>query len=826
MLCNGFMINKWQIDMESSLRFNTLFFYRIPTLLFLLLLFPVLVQATGSVYEQEIQQARNGNYTPFLDYVQRYQQQHALTPENVADWLQVAGWAGRDDEVIQVWRRYGIYMPLPARGVAAVAQSRRNQKAWQPALSLWNEARSLAPENDDYRIGYIKTLADARMDTLALQEARQLVAENPSPAHLQTLAYVWLMQGKNGDRLLADTRALNIAPENNALQRDLIDALTNNRVNTPALQRSQRVALTPAQRRRLELNAAAETVRLADVPARTEKERLLLAQRALNRYDTLFARWQNDPQAADDIILARIDRLGALYAHGDYPQVIREYQALTAAQHPVPGWAIGWVISAYLQEKNAAAAFSLLQRYPQYASDPQDEEHALFYAWLDTGQYQAARQYAERQTRNVPWSRYDFGSPTPQPNDRWLTGQSLRFNYLLATHAEPEADKLAQRMAATAPGNQGLQIDYASLLQARGLPRAAERKLKMAEALEPSNLELELQQAYVAMDLQEWRQMDVLADDVLARAPVDRSARRLDRLRAVHHLSELRLNAGKGLHSDNPVSGTHDMNWDATLYGPPMADNWRLFAGTRYAEGNFDEGKGSSRHLSGGVEWRSRDLQLEAELSGNHYHGANKPGARLSTTYNLTDNWQVSGSLERLSRTTPLRALRNGISANRGEGGVRWYQNERREYQFSAAVSHFSDHNRRQEYTLTGKERLWQAPSLTLDLEPEIAASKNSQRNTLYYNPARDLSVTAALSVDHEMYRHYDTLWSQQIVAGGGRYWQKNQSAGAITLMGYGQRIQWNNVIDTGVMLNWDKRPYDGKRESNLSVTFDATLRF
>ncbi|MDR0171698.1 poly-beta-1,6 N-acetyl-D-glucosamine export porin PgaA [Enterobacter sichuanensis] len=812
--------------MESSLRFNTLFFYRTSTLLFLLLLFPVLVQATGSVYEQQIQQARNGNYTPFLDYVQRYQQQHALTPENVADWLQVAGWAGRDDEVIQVWRRYGIYMPLPARGVAAVAQSRRNQKAWQPALSLWNEARSLAPENDDYRIGYIKTLADARMDTLALQEARQLVAENPSLAHLQTLAYVWLMQGKNGDRLLADTRALNIAPENNALQRDLIDALTNNRVNTPALQRSQRVALTPAQRRRLELNAAAETVRLADVPARTEKERLLLAQHALNRYDTLFARWQNDPQAADDIILARIDRLGALYAHGDYPQVIREYQALTAAQHPVPGWAIGWVISAYLQEQNAAAAFSLLQRYPQYASDPQDEEHALFYAWLDTGQYQAARQYAERQTRNVPWSRYDFGSPTPQPNDRWLTGQSLRFNYLLATHAEPEAEKLAQRMAATAPGNQGLQIDYASLLQARGLPRAAERKLKMAEALEPSNLELELQQAYVAMDLQEWRQMDVLADDVLARAHVDRSARRLDRLRAVHHLSELRLNAGKGLHSDNPVSGTHDMNWDATLYGPPMADNWRLFAGTRYAEGNFDEGKGTSRHLSGGVEWRPRDLQLEAELSGNHYHGANKPGARLSTTYNLTDNWQVSGSLERLSRTTPLRALRNGISANRGEGGVRWYQNERREYQFSAAVSHFSDHNRRQEYTLTGKERLWQAPSLTLDLEPEIAASKNSQRNTLYYNPARDLSVTASLSVDHEMYRHYDTLWSQQIVAGGGRYWQKNQSAGAITLVGYGQRIQWNNVIDTGVMLNWDKRPYDGKRESNLSVTFDATLRF
>ena len=826
MLCNGFTINKWQIDMERSLSFTTLFFYRTTILLFLLLLFPVLVQADESVYEHQIQQARNGNYALFLDYLQRYEQQHALTPGQVADWLQVASWAGRDDEVIRVWQRYGIYMPLPARAIAAVAQSRRNQKAWPSALSLWKEALSLAPDNDDYRIGYVKTLADARKDRLALSEARQLVKDNPSPAHLETLSYVWMRQRKNRDRLLADMRALSAAPGNEALLRETIDALTDNRVSTPALWLSQNAALSPAERRRLERNAAAERVRLADVPGRTEKERLRLAQNALDRYHALLSRWQNDPQAAEDVILARIDRLGALYAQGNYRQVISEYESLTSAQHPVPDWAIGWVISAYLQEKNTVAAFSLVQRYPHYASDPQDEEHALFYAWLDTGQYQAARRYVERETRSVPWTRYDFGSPAAQPNDRWLTGQSLKFNYLLATNALPEAEKLSYRLASTAPGNQGLQIDYAALLQARGLPRAAEQKLKRAEALEPTNLELEKQQAYVAMDLQEWRQMDLLANNVIARAPADRSARRLDRLRMVHHMSELRLNAAKGLHSDNPVSGSHDMNWDATLYGPPVADNWRLFAGTRYAQGNFDEGKGISRHLLGGVEWRPRDLTLEAELSGNHYHGKNRPGARLSTTYSLSDNWQVSGNLERLSRATPLRALRNGISANRGEGGVRWYQNERREYQFNAAISRFSDHNRRQEYTLSGKERLWQTPTLTLELEPGIAASKNSLRNTLYYNPARDLSVTAALSVDHEMYRHYDTLWSQQFVAGGGSYWQKNQSPGAVTLLGYGQRIQWNNVVDTGVMLNWDKRPYDGKRESNLSVTLDATLRF
>ncbi|MCF0252628.1 MAG: poly-beta-1,6 N-acetyl-D-glucosamine export porin PgaA [Shigella flexneri] len=806
--------------------FNPSFFYCVNILPYLLLSFPILVQGANTLYEKKIRQARNGNYAVFLHYLQNYHKQNDLSTEQVADWLQVSSWAGNDEKVIQIWQQYQNNINLPARGIAAVAQSWRNKKEWLPALSLWKKARNLAPENDDYRIGYIKTLADARMDKTALQEARQLVTEKNTPAHFQTLSYVYLRQGKNWDRLLTDTRSLQSAPEDEALQNELIHSLIANRVNTPALRLSRRVTLSPAQRRHLELDAAAEMVRLADVPARSEKERFQLAQAALNRYDALLSQWQNEPQAQEDIIRARIDRLGAWYARGNYPQVIHEYHALTYAQHPVPDWAIGWVISAYLEEKNADAALALLQKYPTYKPDPKDDSHELFYAYLDTGHYQAARQYVDRITQNATWTRYDFGSPTAQPNDQWLSGKSLDFQYLLMSKALPEAEKLAHHLATTAPGNQGLQIDYAALLLARGLPRAAEKKLKMAEVLEPSNIELERQQAYVAMELQEWRQMDLLTDDTLARAPANRGVQRLNMLRNVHYMSELRLNAEKGLHSDNPISGTHDLNWDATLYGPPIGNNWRLFGGTSFSQGNFDEGKGISRHFFGGIEWRPRDLQVEAELSSNRYHGKNKPGARLFTKYSISDHWQVGGNLERISRTTPLRALRNGISANRGEGVVRWYQNERREYHFRAAVSHFSDHNLRQEYALAGKERLWQTPTLTLDIEPGITASVNSRRNTLYYNPQRDLSTTATLSVNHQMYRHYDTLWSQQLIAGGGGYWQKSWPAGAITQFGYGQRIQWNNVIDAGVILNWDKRPYDGKRESNFSVTFDANLRF
>ncbi len=82
------------------------------------------------------------------------------------------------------------------------------------------------------------------------------------------------------------------------------------------------------------------------IPLPAKKGRYALARTALTQYDAMIAARHPDPQAAPDIIRARIDRLGALYASAEYAQVIREYQSLIAQQQTVPDWAIGWVISS------------------------------------------------------------------------------------------------------------------------------------------------------------------------------------------------------------------------------------------------------------------------------------------------------------------------------------------------------------------------------------------------------------------------------------------------------------------------------------------------
>lgn len=165
----------------------------------------------------------------------------------------------------------------------------------------------------------------------------------------------------------------------------------------------------------------------------------------------MIAAWHPDPQAAPDIIRARIDRLGALYASAEYAQVIREYQSLIAQQQTVPDWAIGWVISSFIALKQIEPALTLIHQHPSWLTSQQNEEHELFYALLDTGQYPAAQRYVARLTRNAPYIRRLYGSPTPQPNDDWLTAQSLNVHYLAATNDLPQAEARMQRLAATAP---------------------------------------------------------------------------------------------------------------------------------------------------------------------------------------------------------------------------------------------------------------------------------------------------------------------------------------------------------------------------------------
>lgn len=802
------------------------------------LLMPTFAMADPA-YDALIIQARNGNFTPALTQLRQLPAERQ-TPGQISDHLVIAGWAGQDAEVLKVYEAQGQNRNLTAQALATVARTYRNQKQWAQAEAVYRKALLREPNNIDLQLGLALTEADGGKANAAVQRTRALVAAKPDdPNRRMALGYALTRAGLQYDALFEFDQAFIRAGDKPEVAREYVVALQKARLPQPALRLSaQRPGLVdPVTQRRLEGDLAAERVRIAEFATRTEKERYVIADRALQDYDRLLARWTPDGTAHDDVVIWRIDRLGALKARARTAEVIREYETLQAEGVRLPTYAKRWVAASYLDqrlpEKAAPLYREALDAPDADVGDRVEDTTALFYALLENDQVDEARAVAKH-LADTQKPRVELkGLPIGNPNDEWMDAQQLSAQAGTYGADLPSSEKALEELVGKAPGSIGLRLAQAEMYRARDWPRRAESSLKETEAQSPRDIGLEMSQGFTALDLQEWRQLDILTDDVVARNPDNRQVQRLQRLREVHDMAELRVEAytGKSFGGGNngdagAVSGSRDWGIESRLYTPPIDEDWRLFAGAGYARATFEEGTGQHRWQVVGVERRTRDMTIEAEVSNHSYGDGSKQGAAVSIARDINDNWQYGGSLGYLLSTTPLRALNDGITANGGSGFIRWRANESREWKLTLSPSHFSDGNDRFEALLSGREGLYSSPKVQVDLGLEVGASRNSKEDTIYFNPKSDFTVLPVLNINHVLYHRYETQWSQQFQVGAGTYSQRDYSTGGIGLVGYGQRFRWNDVLEAGANLSLVSRPYDGDRERDLRLLVDLTYRF
>ena len=603
-------------------------------------------------YDSLIIKARAGDTAPVLDYLQKESKAGPLNSGQVDDWLQIAGWAGRDQEVIDVYERYHSSTNLSSRGLAAAARAYRNEKRWDQALALWQSSLKKDPTNPDLITGMIMTQADSGRGGEALQQAKELAERNPSAKNYMTLSYLSRATNRNYDALQASSEAVRLAPESEEVLKNHLEILQRNRIADPALQLAKEnpKLVTAEHYRQLERDAAAEQVRMAVMPTRSETERFYIADQALADYQDLLTRWSKDPAAQEDYQRARIDRLGALLVRRNTVELIKEFEAMEAEGYKMPDYARRWAASAYIDQRMPEKAAPILTSL-YYAdgktfrnSDDLLDADDLYYSLNESEQLDKAHQFAKNYSEQTPYQVGVYGLPGKEPNDDWMEGQTLLVQSLVALNDLPAAQKKLETLSSTAPANQNLRIALASVYLAKDLPRKAEQELKAVESLAPRSLILERAQAETAMDLQEWHQMELLTDDVIARSPEDVPSQELDRQRKIHNMYELRVSGNRALSSNSPVSGNKDYGFETLLYSPPIAENWRVFGGGSYNNSQFEEGTGINRVLRLGGEWTSRDHWVEAEVNNQNYGFGNKTGARLATWYDFNDHWRVGGA--------------------------------------------------------------------------------------------------------------------------------------------------------------------------------------
>ncbi|MNF43792.1 Poly-beta-1,6-N-acetyl-D-glucosamine export protein precursor [compost metagenome] len=802
------------------------------------LLWPTLAFA-DTAYDDLVRQARAGHYTPALAALRQVPASQ-LTVGQVSDHLQIASWAGLDSEVVEVYETQARDRLLPVQALTATARAYRNLKRWDSATALYQKALARDPKSADLQLGLALTEADAGQPIEAVNRAKALVVAKPEdPTRRLALAYALTRAGATYDALFEYDQAFMRAGNNPEVAREYVIALQRARLPEPALRlaRQRPGLIDPTLLRRIEGDVAAERVRLAELATRSEKERYLIADRALADYDQLLKTWTPDAQAHDDVTRWRIDRMGALKARARTAEVIGDYQQLTREGVAMPTYALRWVAASYLDQRQPEVAVDLYRQVlaatDADAGDRLEDSTALYYALLESDQPVEARKLAESLAQSQKPRVELKGLPVGNPNDKWMDAQQLAAQAGADGADLPTGEQRLATLVEQAPGNTGLRLAQADLYRARDWPRRSESLLKETESRVPRDVGLEVGQGHTALDLQEWRQLDALTDDVGARFPDNRQVQRLQRLREVHDMAELRVSTyggksyGGGDNGAGAVSGTRDFGIETLLYSPPIDEDWRLFGGAGYATGDFQEGTGHHRWQRLGVERRTRDMTLEAEVSNHAYGYGNKTGARVALARDINDHWQYGASLDYLSADTPLRALNSDISANGGSGFVRWRANESREWKLALSPSHFSDGNNRFEALLTGREGVYSAPGLQVDLGLEVGSSHNSKNADVpYFNPKSDFSVLPTVSANHVLYHRYETSWSQQFQAGAGTYSQRDYSTGAIGLLSYGQRVSWNDVFEAGAAVSWLNRPYDGDRESDLRLVIDLTYRF
>jgi len=802
------------------------------------LLWPALAFA-NTPYDQLVLDARAGHYAPALNALRQVPANQATTGQ-ISDHLQIASWAGLDAEVVKVYETQGRDRALPIQALAATARAYRNLKRWDSATEVYNKALALEPQNPDLQLGLALTQADAGKPDEAVTRAKALVAAKPDdPSRRLALGYALTRAGSNYDALFEYDQAFIRAGNKPEVAREYVVALQRARLPEPALRlaRQRPGLIDPVTLRRLEGDLAAERVRLAELATRSEKERYVIADRALADYDQLIATWSADPQVQDDVIRWRIDRMGALKARARTADVISEYQKLLAEGIKIPTYALRWVASSYLDQRQPEIATDLYRQVLQApdadVGDRLADSTALYYSLLESDKADEARKVAEDLAKSQKPRIELKGLPAGNPNDEWMDAQQLAAQAGTYGSDLTQGEERLQTLVNQAPGNVGLRLAQSDLYLARAWPRRAENQLKETESMVPRDAGLEIAQANTAMDLQEWRQMDALTDDVVARFPDNRQVQRLARQREVHDMAELRVEAyggksyGGGDNDVGAVNGSKDFGIETTLYSPPIDEDWRVFAGVGYATGDFEEGTGHHRFQRVGLERRTRDMTLEAEVSNHSYGFGDKLGGRLAIARDIDDHWQYGGSLEYLSAQTPLRALNSDIYANGGSGFIRWRANESREWRLSVSPSHFSDGNNRVEALLTGREGVYSSPGVQVDLGLEVSTSHNSKSDDVpYFNPKSDFGVLPTVSVNHVLYHRYETSWSQQFQVGAGTYSQRDHGTAGMGLLGYGQRYRWNDVFEVGGLLSVINRPYDGDRETDLRLLVDLTYRF
>ncbi len=553
----------------------------------------------------------------------------------------------------------------------------------------------------------------------------------------------------------------------------------------------------------------------------------------------LMVRWGTDVRLSDplrryegtDAALARLDLLIAAAAGGEAPDLglvtrlrrdrvvaLRDRERwLEAVQQVDELHRDGDHVPLYVREAEADALLGL--RRPEearrayseiLAADPRNEQALVgrFYAEIETEDFRAA--FATIDALAHADSTY-----------RVASGQARGYADMNA-----EAWRRLAPLSRQAPALAYLRVGLGDVAAARGWTRRAAEEVEIAASLAPGDLGVRVALADSALRMRRYaearRRAAALMDVYGGEAAVKRLADEVRRFGEAELRTEFHGNIEANGVNASPGPGFES---STRLYSPPLADRWRILGGFDLSVANPIEGWVHRYRTGGGIEWRLPSWTVEAtgwSNTGTLHRG----GAQLEINWKLNDRWNVSANGQLFSTEVPLRALLYGVTGNSASFGAGYDWNESRGWAANATLANFSDGNRRRAGGYHFVQRITDRPHLKLTLRPAVYTSTNSRVGAPYFNPSRDSSGFVSVEAEQILSRRYERSFRHQFSAGGGAYWQRSYSTGAIASVSYEQIFQFSPITELRYGATYARSLYDGAPVNSYTLSIAIARRF
>jgi biofilm PGA synthesis protein PgaA len=792
---------------------------------------------------EAVRLARNGDTGAALTILTRLHNDHPADPGVAHDLIAVSVWAGNDTAAVELFTAL-MPGPQPDYVLTAVGLAYRHLGKPAEALVVYRQGLQQSPNNSEFITGEIHSLVD--LDQI---EPALLLAETDLRIHgdrldvLLAAGFAASARKEFVEALRHIDRALKLDPANREARHDRILAIDAMGAPQIAVQlaNDNPGIVSPEELRRIEGDAAAALVRWGVFEPPNEALRFAASDRAIAALDVLIARWTSEGgEAMHDIPRARFDRMVALRDRVRMADVLTEYDDLRQHHVTIPGYALAAVADAYLYFHQPEKARDLYLRGLE--TDPRNPETrlALFYAYVDLEDYNAAYREADRESADQAVWLYLKGLHEPLENPDRANADLAAANARLYFDELAEAYRRIKAMADAAPNNTNYLSALAEIYSARGWPRRAAKEYDISRALKPKNVTTEAAQARNHLDLREYRVAEAEAADLTHRFPENLEVQRLDWLSQVHDMAEIRLTVEPTYSSPTNVQGGSGIAIEGQIYSPPIAYNWRLFATEYGAQEQLPVGEGTVtlRRSALGIEYRGPDLVASLEGTINAYGlragttldssiGDGRGGVRALADWSLNDNWSIGAGAELFALDTPLRALGNGITANSASFNVAYRESESSAFKLSNEEMQFSDGNFRSSLTGQYTRRLLTLPHFSIDGIAGLAGSQNSAGNDRpYFNPPRDALATIGVSIKQVIYRRYQFIYDHHLVITPGAYWEQGFGGGYAASVLYEHRLQINDVFEMGLGVTFGRQQYDGVYQNVVAALLTIRERF